>query len=432
MLPTVVFMKPFVRGGIPMAPWRRLTSGLLAGLLIAFSSAAQAGQPSTIPTAEVAARTLRVSLYPYIPAGKAAYFDLERAFQKRFPDVNLEIVLNDNYYDSTPGKGGIGEENADVYELDSVFMADFVRTGKIQPLEGDWSAVQAGWVPFAKAAASANGQLFGIAHWLCGNFLIYRSGDQALAKARSLGDIEAALKTPFPSRWLIADFAGRSTLGEMYLDGLMDRYKTVPAALAHIDPSTIDADVEKNMARSVALFRAGFGRDNDYHYRTGFYARQFGRGTGRAMVSYSEQLYYAIDEGMNDCRKDEACMSGNDIQVAEWPLADQGSTPIAWADVLVVDANVHDQKLTDAENFIRFMAEPDTFKLFLVPEEGSAPRYLLPARQDLYTDPAITKAAPLYPAFLKAISGATTVTAPELNRRLREVGKVLDGRLARP
>ncbi len=95
------------------------------------------------------------------------------------------------------------------------------------------------------------------------------------------------------------------------------------------------------------------------------------------------------------------------------------STPIAWVDLLVIDAGVRNQKLSDAEYFLRVMAEPETFKLFLVPASESVPQYLLPARQDLYTDATVTKAAPLYPAF-------------RLNRKPREVGKVLDGQLAWP
>lgn len=380
--------------------------------------------------AQAARRTLVVSLYPYIPEGRAAYFAIEQAFEARHPDINLQIELAEaSYYEHKPGDGGIVEQKADVYELDSVLLADAVKAGKIQPLPGDWSGVRSGLVPMAQTAATYEGRLFGVPHWLCGNFLISRAGDAALGRARTLAEVESALAKPFPGQWLFVDFSGRSTLGEMYLDGLMDRYKSPAEALARLDPAAPDAEVVAAMTRVLKHVRPGFGRDGDYHDRTGFYARQFGRGEGRAMVGYSEQLHYVLSERLTGCRKDEACLAADDVQVSEWPLSDAGSAPIAWVDLLVLDAALSGAKLRDAETFVRFMAEPDTYRLLLVPAWGQAPRYLMPAREDLFSDPKIVEAAPLYPSLLSIIRRATPVTAPDLNRRLREVGKALDNSL---
>lgn len=215
----------------------------------------------------------------------------------------------------------------------------------------------------------------------------------------------------------------------MYLDGAMDQYGTKDAALSKIQQEALDPEVVDDMKRIVKMIRPTFGRNGNYHDATGFYARQFSRGAGRAFVGYSEALYYAISESMLSCRTDENCLKKDQIKVTEWPLDDRGSHPIAWVDMLVMDAALTGDKRNDAEHFIRFMAEPSTYKLLLVPAWGNTPRYLMPARDDLYQDPDVTKEAILYPTLRALMDKATAITADGLNERLRKAGKAIDGAL---
>jgi ABC-type glycerol-3-phosphate transport system substrate-binding protein len=82
---------------------------------------------------------LRVVLYPFIPEFTTAADIVKRQFEAENPDIELVVEdLSDNYY--APPKQGkhdptyIGDVDTDVYELDSVFLTDFVKAQKIQPL----------------------------------------------------------------------------------------------------------------------------------------------------------------------------------------------------------------------------------------------------------------------------------------------------------
>ncbi|WP_029583842.1 hypothetical protein [Bradyrhizobium sp. URHD0069] len=379
-------------------------------------------------------RILRVSLYPFIPDAKSAAWIIEEAFERRYPTIDLRISFAPRYYDHRPGKGGVIDEVADVYELDSIFLADFVEANRLQPVK----AAAAAMIPFAERAASHKGVTYGTPHWVCGNFLIYRSPDTALREVRTLHDLENAFSQPLRERGgLLIDLKGSSTLGEMYLDGLMDLYQSTALALQRLDAQNPDRSVLNAMERVIKLSQSRFGRDEDYHQRSGFYGRQFARGNGRALVGYSELLHYVLTEASQSCLHDEKCVDpargkhASQIAVTEWPLADEGSQPIGWVDLFVVDVAVKGQRLRDARAFISFMIENETYRMLLIPDLNirEAPRYLLPAREDVYSDSDVLAAAPLYTSFRKAINNAISVSAPKLNERLRAMGAALDGAL---
>lgn len=376
-------------------------------------------------------RVLNISIYPYVPDAVGVVYAIKEAFEKENPGIALNLSMNDYYYDQRPEKGGILFETADVYEMDSVFFADFVNTGKIQPLPETLVHTVDSMIPVARDAAKRNGISYGVPHWVCGNFMIYRAGDFTIERARNLRDLELGFgNAPGLQQGLLLDLKGKSTLGEMYLDSLMDHYGSPEMALSHVDPlQPPDSYVEAAMRRALALEAAGFGRDSDYHDATGFYARQFARGDGRALVGYSELLFYALSESAQSCRKEDNCIKQSDIRVTDWPLADEGSHPVAWVDMFVIDSKVSGQKLVDAEKFIQFMVRKDTYKMLLIPGYGEAPRYLLPAREDVYGDPDIQRSAPLYSAFRQHFDSADPITDIGLNQRLREIGAKIDADL---
>jgi thiamine pyridinylase len=377
-------------------------------------------------------RVLRVSLYPYIPDAASLYWQLEADFEATNPDIELVISLNADYYNDKPAGKGILYEDADVYELDSVFLEDFIRLGKIKEIAADFAKCQK-LVKLAETAAQRDSKWYGVPHWVCGNFLLFKKGDHELAAVRTLGDLERVIRKGLkpednllPEQALLIDLCGKSTLGEMYLDAEMDHHKTLAALLPHLTVGTMDNQALEAMKRALSLTAMGYGRDEDYHDRAGFYARQMFRGRGRALVGYSEQLHYGITETLQSSRHDEAKLKDSELQVAEWPLSDEGSQPIGWVDMFVINAKCSVQRVEDAQRFIRFMVARETYRKALTPGWGSAPRYLLPADATLYSDEEIVKTAPLYPQFLPIISRATPVSLENLNTQLRAIGGKLN------
>jgi hypothetical protein len=75
---------------------------------------------------------------------------------------------------------------------------------------------------------------------------------------------------------------------------------------------------------------------------------------------------------------------------------------------------------------------PDATAFIAHARYGAPPRYLLPARADLYTDKEVLAAAPLYSKLQPALSGAIPVRGRKLNVRLRAIGKKLDKEILKP
>src|SRR5438270_11347366 len=77
---------------------------------------------------------LRVVLYPYVPDKTGYFYLLEQSFEASNPDIDLQIVdLSADYYDEDQADS-LPKTNADVFELDSVFLDDFIKVGKVKML----------------------------------------------------------------------------------------------------------------------------------------------------------------------------------------------------------------------------------------------------------------------------------------------------------
>jgi hypothetical protein len=183
------------------------------------------------------------------------------------------------------------------------------------------------------------------------------------------------------------------------------------------------------MNRVVAMTDGNLGRIDDYSDRLGYYARMFARKKGSAYVGYSESIYYMLTETMQSCALEDSCLNDLQLNVGLFPLSDRGKTPVGWVDMFVIDSAVKSEKLADAADFIRFMLDRETYKAILIPAWGEAPRYILPARTELYTDQELLAAAPLYSKILPVISGTVAITANGLNAKLRQIGKNIDKRI---
>jgi thiamine pyridinylase len=371
---------------------------------------------------------LRAALYPFIPR-KAEFFDeVERAFEAKHPGIDLQIVdLGNNYYDPTE-PDSITSAKADVYELDSVFLYDFVKGKRIQELPAELIPAQGEYLDNATRGAQLEGKWFGLPHWVCGNFLFYKSNDAEVRAARNLADLEKALgKTAGAGEGLLIDMKGRSTLGELYLDAAFDRYGDWTQVEPHLN--TFSAELEKDLRRTLQLCSAGFCRQGRYHDATGFYARQFARNRGRAFVGYSEALHSLLSEAMLSCADGDKCVNESSIDVGEVPLADRGSQPISWVDVLTIDSDCTGPCRRDAVLLLQFLNSDETFLKAVMPRWMQPSRYLLPARARIYGNAELLNAAPLYPKLKAIIEKAVTPTGPQLNDKLRAFGKTLDDNL---
>jgi thiamine pyridinylase len=375
-------------------------------------------------SADPARRVLHVSLYPYIPDAAAAALSLKQGFEREHPDVIVDITLNPNYYSLDPAAKGVLYEDADVHEIDVVFLSDFLAQHKLAPLSPDFTTSLEPLAPLAAQAGSVDGKLVAVPQWMCTDFLIYRSDEAGLGDAQTFADMEHAL-TP---NGLLMDMSGDGALGEIYLSFLMARDGEPHAALAHVTP-TPDPEILARIHRLLALEPSGFGRNADYHTRESFYARQFARRAGGAFVGYSEMIHEVLDETAVSCRVEDRCVTAPQIRVAALPLEDHAIRPMIWVDMFGIDARVHGQTLTDTQDFIRYAVSLPAFRTLLIPQAGDPPRYLLPAADAAFNDPEILKAAPLYPKFRAIVDQGVVVTVPHLSAKLHDVALRIDADL---
>src|SRR5258708_7387221 len=148
---------------------------LSAGFLVS----TQSGSCQSVRSQQTHRQQLRVVLYPFIPEFTYAAETVKRLFEAENSDIELVILdLSDNYYaPPKPGKTDrtyIGDVETDVYELDSVFLADFVKDHKIQPMKDDILLPQAALLKNAYIGSTLDGTRYGSPHWVCGDFLFYR------------------------------------------------------------------------------------------------------------------------------------------------------------------------------------------------------------------------------------------------------------------
>jgi thiamine pyridinylase len=385
-------------------------------------AAGSQGSPSS-PVA--ASRKLRVVLYPYIPDFPAFRDAVKARFASEHPDVQLEVVdLTNNYY-SPFSTDFIGSTKADVYEVDSVFLHDFVVNNKIQVLPAAAAEPEGELLKNAVLGATFDGKRYGAPHWVCGNFLFFKASDTAINRVKRLRDLERLIGRTHPSdRGLLVDLKGKSTLGEFYLNAAYDRYETASRVAAHV--ASYDLTLETDLKRIMLLCDSGLCRKDEYH-DSPFYAQRFASGHSRAFIGYSERLSIVLEQSAK-CPQGDSCLSDRDIDVKELPLDDRGVHVMSWVDSFVVDRKCKDECLRDAADFIKF-ANSETLTLSeLLPASG-IPTYLLPARAGFYSNQALVDKAHLYPKLKTIIETAVVPSAPMLNEQVRNSGRVLDQRL---
>jgi thiamine pyridinylase len=384
---------------------------------------AEENQASAAPQQPV---TLRVALYPYVPERRALFLELQQQFQADHPGVSVQLVestmldgkpisLVDDYY-----SGGIERAEADIYEIDTILLADMVAKGRLSPVTLPFDD----FAPETVKAVTENDVPFAVPHWRCGNFLFYRKGNSDFAGAKTWGELVAAAKRNDQS--IFVDLKGKSNLGEWYLTAAASSMGLDAAEKYILSGQPPDAATVAVLAAMLETCPKGFCRNQELHDRGGYYARAFVRGEAAAYVGYSESIHDGLQDAMEDCL-DSKCLTSGDIEVRPLPAfgPKDADGRLGWVDGLAIDAKLDQSKKDLALTFIRFLVSNEAYMMVLEPESNyEAPRYLLPARTDLKIDQA-----PLYDQFLAAEGVRKTGKDLGLNNALRAMGKRLDSAL---
>jgi len=258
-------------------------------------------------------RHLKIMLYPFIPDYQGFVRNVAKKFRasEEGKKVTLDFIdLTEGYYDSKSNEY-IGKTVADVYEIDSVLLTELASQSEIRPLPAALAFKDDEFLTSAKRGAIVNGTVYGYPQWVCANLLFYRSNDSAIANAKTLSDLEAAIRPEHPAASsLLADLKGKSTLGEFYLMSLFDQFHdwSVIKQYNFTGPLSANDRQVSDIATLAALCNHGYCHSGVRHNFPDSYARKFARGKGRVLIGYSESLY---DVGAENavCSKADNCLS---------------------------------------------------------------------------------------------------------------------------
>jgi len=350
------------------------------------------------------------------------FADAKAAFEKLHPDVEVVGVSLANYYDSSM-PDSLKRTTANVIEIDSVFLADLLKDNRIVPLPAGATPAEADFVKPAVETARQGGRWIGSPHWLCSDF-VYSTKTKQFSGS-TLKDLEQFVgATSHPDgAGLLVDMMGKSTIGELYLDALVDEAGTFAAALPLLQPGadpTEPAAAKRDLSRLLGLCDAKFCRSADYHGDAGSYAREFTLKHGSAFVGYSEEMNNILQTLKSGaCASSGTCVRPGDIVVSALPLADGGAHPFVWVDTLAIADSCKDACVSDAAAFIVMMNDDAHLRADLFPS-SDAPRYLLPAKVTL--DAELRSRAPLYESFRAITRDAPPAIGLGLGDTLRKIG----------
>ena len=384
-------------------PRGTLVPFILAAVLALAGCGGDPAEPA--PDGEAPRTPLHVALYPYIPDAAGDGFQallarIEGEFEEDNPDVDLTLRSFDQpeaFYDveqlsgmlsDPPGEGGFH-----VVEIDTVLLGELAE----RDLAPRWEipSGSGAFHPAASAATVWGGATRGVPRWMCGFYVL--AEDPALARAANFDALLAAVQGAAGEGPFEGNYVSDWDLTSMYLSAWADTHGAADLGAALEAP--VDAALAGRLADLAGTCAEGTANpcvDGTYYNAWDAPAERFAAGEIPAMFGYSERLHIALRAGADPAS----------IEVGRLPLG-PSPTPVAFVDALVRRPDCDPACQSAADRFAAYLTAPETYAWVLMSEDAvdAPPRYLLPAREDVYELPALAS-DPFYPALGASMKGA--------------------------
>ena len=238
---------------------------------------------------------------------------------------------------------------------------------------------------------------------------------------------------------LLADFGGKTTLGEHYADAVLD-IKGPDFARKHFlqfakNPVTALVPEAKNAVKKLFAeipsdFRTRRDHFNDNY--NGVYPETFARSKERtaALIGYSERFYYIQLEYL---RTPWARPVGEPYEALDpaWfvvrPFSystESKGTP-SWVDGFVIPKGKLAQKRKAIAAFLAFVNTYDGLKAFLRPSDWTPATYLLPANASIYDADFVENGCPAIRLFRDALKTGVPLSGENMYNGIRNAGTQL-------
>ncbi len=365
---------------------------------------------------------LTVLLYPYVPDYKHIRRVVESEFESRHE--NIDIIISEQNWDYYNASGL--DKNYDIYELDTVFLADFIKAGRVRELDLTRLHIRNDSLPFCLEASQYDDKLYGVPHWVCALFLFHLKNDREVQSVTSRASLVNAIgKTPQKGRGLLLYMGEQYTLGELYVDCLFDLGLTVKETMATLETGTLYSPAVMAMKELLSLTDHGISRSEKlFNVWPPIQTHEFTHARGRALVGYSERMYYILKEIERPTEPTPVLDPAN-ITVSIFNQGMESTTSLAWVDTFVLNSQLSKEKVDAAYKFLNFISSDALYIKKLLPHD-SPPLYLLSPYEKTYTLSEFAEAAPLYPTFRKELHSVSGFTTENLDLTLRSLGGKLD------
>lgn len=352
---------------------------------------------------------LNVALFPYVPNQKWTSHVIEKAWEKRRPEVKLNFVWDwdkwDGGYDFEPSS------EFDVVGMDAIFLHDYVAMNLVAPL--DSGILDDDYYTFALRAGEVSRVQYGVPYLVCQPVLFTRHKDEQLRNITTvnrlydvLGDGDDLTIRPDGQIGLLStELSSGTTSVALYIDALAD----VEPGQTPLSVPSLD-DLDKDALEAVIMLKEMMGDEQAaWKNYESHRAKWFAMGLGRALYGYTERLG----------RMPANAYENLDVQSLEFGPHGEN---LFYVDVLAIPAGVENDRRELAEELIQLIASPEIIAEIMVPR-GDVPQYLLPARQSALERLKKDDFAPFYIEFaplLETADDAIPIALDEGSRQTLE------------
>jgi thiamine pyridinylase len=335
---------------------------------------------------------LRVALYEYIPHDEWNNFKplldtLENTFEKENPSIDLVLKDMDqgDKVDTYRNLNSIKENyylrndtvQYHIVETDAVILGDLVKANLIKNL--DKYSNLSNYHEAGISASRYNDQLYGIPHWLCGFMLFTRS--EEIANSKNLTSLLKSINSPDNKKIDIAgNFGGSWTLPGFYIDALLDGKKTIN----NYSFLNLNDTIVQDLKSFVLECKDNNGNpclEEKYKYNTKA-EKLFAKDSVDVFFGYTERLKEIIDL---------TPVKTKDIKIKSLILG-SSDIPSLFADVFTINNKCNKDEYEASLKFIEFINSDRIYEMIVLSKDnGSSPRYLIPAKNTVYNIPSIKK-----------------------------------------
>jgi len=380
---------------------------------------------------KLSGKSLKVAIYSWIPEAAFATEKLERQFEKKYPNIDLDIELFDPYA-SNSNKSEFFALDAirkfDLVEIDIVKLDELIKGkyGGIDKIPTELIKPKDFYISGPSEFLQSNRGQYVIPHWVCGNFFVTWKNNHQLANAQSYEDFRTYLSDS--GNPLFADIYGGGTLGEYYADAMLDIYGARKAKkhfeeIANAKKILLDDKAKDRVIKLITeLPRTYRKKLSKYHYLPSIYPKEFAANKNSSLIGYSERLYHV--ERATQFHPQSGYLpliKPEDIVVKQFSFSNKSKGTPTWIDGFVIPKGKYNTKQKEIQLFIDFVLSEEGYDCFLNPRQYFPSSNLMPASKDIYS----IRKHEILRKYLKVFDDSFIISSTQLYSGIDKAGEEL-------